>query len=311
MARSAMIAIVRVNDVGDIHRRAAGTQVRRGLQVHDLTVRARCRLVHVALREHAFRRRVQGDARQDLLVADAAARVLVDASTSSSIVEAIADHMRRHALGRRDELAADHQQAVIQALEVGLDDHAVAVLLGLVVGLFELLLVADVRGHAAAVVGVQRLQHHRVADALRRPDRPPQPVDQRLARHGQAEIAEYAVGLVLLRGQLHGDVRRLAGDRGLQPPLVAAVAELDQAVVVEADPGYVRASASFTSAWVLGPRERDWQARMKSSRSRQNRSRAGLRRVAGIQAAGNASGPGPACPPRSPANSSSYSNTMS
>jgi hypothetical protein len=48
-------AIVRVNDVRDIHRRAARTQVRRRLQVHDLTVPGNTLLVHVALREHALR----------------------------------------------------------------------------------------------------------------------------------------------------------------------------------------------------------------------------------------------------------------
>jgi hypothetical protein len=87
----------------------------------------------------------------------------------------------------------------------------------------------DVRRDAAAVVGVQRLYHHRPADPQRRLHRLLGRVDDLLAGHRQAEVAEDAVGLLLVGGDLDRDVAGLRGDGGLDPLLVAAVAELDQA----------------------------------------------------------------------------------
>jgi hypothetical protein len=57
-----------------------------------------------------------------------------------------------------------------------------------------------------------------------------------LARHGQAEVAEDAVGLLLVGRDLDRDVPRLRGDGRPDALLVAAVAELHERLVVEADP---------------------------------------------------------------------------
>ena len=158
--------------------------------------------------------------------------------------------MGRHPLGRRHQLPVDHQQAVVQAPEEGFHNDPVTVLLGLVIGLFQLFLVVDVGGDAAAVVGVQGLDHHRVADPLRHPQRPPQPVHQRLPRHGEPEVAEDAVGLVLLRGQFDGDMLGGAGDRRLQALLVATVPKLNQAVIVEPDPWDIAFFCSRTDSFL-------------------------------------------------------------
>ena len=96
---------------------------------------------------------------------------------------------------------------------------------------------AQVDRDAAAVVGVERLDHHRVPDPLRRRHRVVRGLHQPLAGDRKAEMGEEPVGLFLVGGQLDGDVRGAAGDGGLDPLLVSAVAELDQALVVEADPG--------------------------------------------------------------------------
>ena len=74
---------------------------------------------------------VELDPRQDLLVADAAARVLVrDVDELADGVLAVADDARRDALGDRGDLAADHEAAVVVAGDVGLDDEVAAAALG-------------------------------------------------------------------------------------------------------------------------------------------------------------------------------------
>ena len=83
-------------------------------------------------------------------------------------VLAVADDVARHALGDRDQLAVDHQHAVVVAGDEALDDDAPAVLPGDVEGGAHLLGGREVDRDAAAVVGVERLHHHRVADPLRR-----------------------------------------------------------------------------------------------------------------------------------------------
>ena len=64
-------------------------------------------------------------------------------------------------------------------------------------------------------------------------------VDHALLGHGQAEVAQEPDGLLLVRGELDRDVRRRAGDRGLDALLEAPVAELDQALAVQPQPGDV------------------------------------------------------------------------
>ena len=90
---------------------------------------------------------------------------------------------------------------------------------------------------AAAVIGVVRLHHHRIADPLGGRHRVLRGLHQPLLRHRQAQVAEDAVGLFLVGGQLDGDVRGAAGDGRLDPLLIPPVPELDQALVVEPDPG--------------------------------------------------------------------------
>src|SRR3546814_843655 len=127
-----------------------------------------------------------------------------------------------------DLLTVDHQQAVVVAGLEGFDDHRARVLARGVGGLADLVVAADVDGDAAAVVAVVGLEHHRAAELARGLERIRLAGDQHLPRHRQAERGEDLVGLSLVAGQLDGDVRRAAGDRGLDALLVLAVAELHQ-----------------------------------------------------------------------------------
>ena len=70
----------------------------------------------------------------------------------------------------------------------------------------QLLLILDIRGHAAAVIGINRFGDHRVTDTLRGAHGAAQSIYHGLARHRQTEVAEDAVGFVFLPCQLHCDV---------------------------------------------------------------------------------------------------------
>ena len=97
----------------------------------------------------------------------------------------------------------------------------------------------EVHRDAAAVVAVDRLHHHREADVARRLDRVLGVADVQLLRHRQPEVGEQPRAELLVRGDLDGGVRGLAGQRRLDPLLVLALADLDQAGVVQPHPGDV------------------------------------------------------------------------
>ena len=104
------------------------------------------------------------DPGQHLLVADAAAGVGVGLLHQlADRAPAVADHVGRHPLGDRGDPAVDHQAAVVPAGDEGLHDDQPAARLRL--GHLErpayVVVGPQVEHHAAAVVAVQRLEHHR------------------------------------------------------------------------------------------------------------------------------------------------------
>ena len=234
------LAVVGVDDVGHVDGRAAGREIGGGAQVHDLAHFGHGVLGVALLVEHALGLLVELEPGEHLLVAHAAPRVLVhDLDQLLDGALAVADDMARHALGGRDQLAIDHQEAVVEALQEALDQDGPAVLAGRDERRLDLVLVHQPDGDTAAMVGVERLDHDRKADAARGRGRFLGVVDHALLGHRQAEIAQEADGLLLVRGELDRDVRRGTGDRGLDPLLEASVAELDQALAVEPQPGDV------------------------------------------------------------------------
>ena len=141
--------------------------------IFTIAPRRRDVVAAAALARRAARRGlVQDDAGEDLLVADAAARIGVgDVDELPDGVGAVADDVRRDPLGDRDHVTADDQEPVVAADEVALHHDPAAA--GLALGHGERpgdrLLVAQVEDHAAAVVAVQRLDDDGEADALARP----------------------------------------------------------------------------------------------------------------------------------------------
>ena len=198
----------------------------------------------VRLRREQERERevVDLDLRQDLLVADAAARVPVD--LGDELLDRalpVADDEGRHALRRADEAARDDEEAEVEALQELLDDDLVAKLQGVLVGEAELVLAADVRQHAPAVRGVERLDDDRPAEPLGDLDGFVLVAGDRAPRHGHAVVAEERLGQALVAGDLDAELAGRRRDRRLDPLLVDSRAEHDERAVVEAQVAGCRA----------------------------------------------------------------------
>ena len=188
-------------------------------------------------REDRLGVRIEPDAGEDLLVADAPARVGVgDVHELADRVLAVAGDAGRHAFGDRRELAADHEAAVVAAGDVRLHDHVAAAALAqrLGPGGADGGLVPQVQRDAPAVVAVEGLDDARVAQAAGRGDGLVLGLHHLRARHREARGVEEAVGQLLVRRDVDGDAARAAGHRGADPLLVDALAELDEGVAVEA-----------------------------------------------------------------------------
>ena len=90
------------------------------------------------------------------------------------------------------------------------------------------LITGQADGNAAPVVAVVRLGDDRKADTLRGAHRLRFALHQLLLRHRQPESGKDLVGLLLVTGELDGDMRGAPGDGRLDALLVLAVAELHQ-----------------------------------------------------------------------------------
>ncbi len=117
--------------------------------------------------KHGQGDRVEPDLAQHRGVIVAAARIAVDVVDQLANRRVpVADHVGRLAASGGHHAAADHQQAIIGAGGELLDHDARAFFLRRGVGGHDLLARGQVRGHAAALVAVLRLDDHRHADLL-------------------------------------------------------------------------------------------------------------------------------------------------
>ena len=169
------------------------------------------------------------------MLLDAAARVGVDLGVDQLC-------HRRLAVGRdvgqlaahgSHQLVADDQQAVLLALDHALD-HDIGADLGRdLVGGHDLLTGVQVQHHAAAAVGVRRLDDHRKTDVLRRFPGFLGVVDLLAFGRRHAAGLEQLLGQFLVLGDAFGDRAGAVGLGGPDPALLGAIAELDQVAVVD------------------------------------------------------------------------------
>ena len=234
------VAVVGVDHVGDVGRGAAGGEIGGGAQEHGFAgLGHRLGGVTHALHHH-FCLGVEHDAGQHFFMADAAARIGIHRIDQlRDGLRTVADHVAGRAARGGHEFAVDHEKAVIVATEKILHDHRARNFARLVEARDDFLVGHQVNRDAATVIAVERLGHHRHAEPARGAQRALFRRDQLLLGYRQAERGENLVGLFLVAGQLHRDMRRAAGDGGLDALLVFAVTELHQRLPVQAQPGNV------------------------------------------------------------------------
>ena len=231
------LGVVGMYDVGHVRGGTARRQVGGESQIHILPGgRHRGRAVS-ELGEQLQRRRIEVELREYLFVTDAATRIAIhDGDQLLDAVHTVARDLAGLALADGHELAVDHQHAVIVSGDVALHDHAARNLLGALKTGHHLLGRGERNRHAASVVAVVRLGDHGISDRLGGTDRLLGGLHQPLLRHREPEIGENAIRLFLVAREFHRDVRRAPGDRGLDALLITAVAQLDEALVVQSDP---------------------------------------------------------------------------
>ena len=118
---------------------------------------------------------------------------------------AVADHAQGLAARGRHHLVADHQHAVLMATDAALHQHLGAFALGQLPGGFDRGLVHQVQADAARAVAIQRLDHHRHAQALGDLPGLGRRCGQVALGRGNAGIGQQALGQGLVRGDVLGD----------------------------------------------------------------------------------------------------------
>ena len=231
------VAVVRVDDVGDIGRGAAGGQIGGGAQVDHATLFRHRVGVDLGARHHHLGLRIEFEPGQHLFVADAAARILVhDIDQLANAVLAVADDMARRAARGGDEFAVDDEQTMVVAFQIRFDDDRTRDFFRFVETGDHFRFVRQADRDTAAMVAVVGLGDDRIADAARGANGAGFALHQFLARHGQAERTEDLVGLFLVAGQFDRDMRRFSRHRGLDALLVLAVAKLHERLFVQTQP---------------------------------------------------------------------------
>ena len=231
--------VVRVGFEGPVDRDTAGRHVGGQRELHH-EAPVRHGGPGEALRgQQLVGRLVEGDPREDLLVADAPPRVGVrDLDQLGDGLDAVADDVRRHPLGDGDHPAADDQEPVVAAHQVGLDDDpaAAGLALGDVEGFGDRRVVTQVEPDPAPVVAVGWLEHDREADPMGDLQRAVERPDGLGLRHRKPCRGQQLQGHLLVARDVDRKRARLGGHRGPDPLRVDPLSELHERRAVEPHP---------------------------------------------------------------------------
>ena len=172
-------------------------------------------------------------------MADAPARVRIGRLDQlGDGVHPVADDVRRDPFGDRDHPATHDEEAVVTADEVALHDDpaATGLVLGDLEGPGQRSIVAQVQANAAAVVAVERLDHHGKADPVGHLDRAVQ-CAYRLGRGDrEAGGSEQLERHLLVAGDVDRQRARLRRHRRPDPLGVDALPELHEGAGVQPHP---------------------------------------------------------------------------
>ena len=229
--------VVRMHHVRHVRGSPARGQVGREAEIDVDTGSRNGRRRQTTFRQQRERLMIELDLRQHLLVPDPPARIGIHRGHQfRNGVHAVARHLARLALRYRNELAIHHQHAVVMPHDEAFNDHAARVLLRLGEPRGDLVRIGERDGHTTPMISVVRLGDHGKSHPLGGRHCALGSLDQLLLRHRQSQARKDAVGLLLVARKLHGHVRCATGYGGLDALLVAAIAQLDQTLVIETKP---------------------------------------------------------------------------
>ncbi|EEF26373.1 conserved hypothetical protein, partial [Ricinus communis] len=219
--------------VGHILRRAAAGQV--GVAAHDDAAAGLRHAVEVQpLRgQRGLGVTIQRDAGQDVGVAFAACRITVfQLHQLAHGGFTVADDRRRAAQRGGHHALAGHQDAVVVAGDVALDDDGAAMFARALKSQFHFVRGAAAGRDAAPVVAVQWLDRHQAVNVAGGAQRLLQRAHADTFRHRYAGFLQQRLGQLLVRRDADRDMASVAGDGGLQPFLLRAPAEQEHVGVV-------------------------------------------------------------------------------
>ena len=150
------------------------------------------------------------------------------------VVGPIADHTGREPLGRRHHPIPHHQQPVVAPRDLLFHQQPGAVLPGQGTGLPDLLRRGEVEADPLPLVAIVRLDNQGITQFGRRPQGLLFRMDQDPRRDGNARPGQKLLGQGLVTGDVHPNTARPRRNGSLDPLLIFAVAQLEEAPVVEA-----------------------------------------------------------------------------
>ena len=230
--------VVGVQLIRAIDRRSSRREVRRLTEEYLLAVQ-RHAVERVPLRRQIVDRLVvRREMGEDLRVPDPPARIaILLLDQRAHRLRPIARDARRHPLGARDDLPVHHEHAMVVPQRELLDHDLAAELLRDVERAAQRRLVVQAPRDSSAVARVERLDDERKADLLRDVDRVLHGAHDVALRHGQADVPDHALGLVLVLRDFHGDGAGAIGHRRLDAAQVSSETQLHERAVVESPHG--------------------------------------------------------------------------
>ena len=135
---------------------------------------------------------------------------------------------RLFALGRRRQTAAHHQQSVLVAAHITLDHHLAAFGIGQVIRRLDFRARHQLGGHAASMIPITGLDHHRQAYVFRRTPCIGGTVHDTTFGHRHAAGTQQTLGQVFVTRNRFGDGTGLIGLRRPDAMLARTVTQLHQ-----------------------------------------------------------------------------------
>ena len=145
----------------------------------------------------------------------------------------VADDRRRMTPRGRHDLAAHHEHAVVGSRHKPLDHDGRFLLAGHLPGLLHLLAGGEIDRHAAALIAVARLDHHRPTDLLGHTPRIGGIAHGPPFRHRDAGFGEQGAGEFLVLGDRFGHGTGAVGFRRDDSPLLGALSQPDERSIRE------------------------------------------------------------------------------